>query len=148
MTPRKRHRKERSHLLQVSTRTQSIAAKASTCFCGFTPWRAGSETCSSKVYASLITNGLSQNLILATVFLSLIEPGIYGTDFTLRKYIVSLIKWFSTVQQFLEKIVKCLGPLDQSGKCCWLWKMLHLNGSLIQRTISESLTCVDFRPTG
>lgn len=29
---------------------------------------------------------------------------------------VSLIKWFSTVQQFFEKIVKCLGPLDQSDK--------------------------------
>lgn len=33
---------------------------------------------------------------------------------------VSLIKWFSTVQQFTEKIVKCLGPLDQSDKCCRL----------------------------
>lgn len=30
------------------------------------------------------------------------------------------MKWFSTVQQFFEKIVKCLGPLDQSDKCCQL----------------------------
>lgn len=41
---------------------------------------------------------------------------------------VSLIKWFSTVQQFFEKIVKCLGPLDQSDKCCRLGKILPLNG--------------------
>ena len=34
-----------------------------------------------------------------------------------RRRSVSLIKWFSTVQQFFEKIVKCLGPLDQSDKC-------------------------------
>lgn len=37
-----------------------------------------------------------------------------------RESVVSLMKWFSTVQQFFEKIVKCLGPLDQSDKCCQL----------------------------
>jgi len=28
-------------------------------------------------------------------------------------FLVSLVQWFLTVQQFYLKIVKCLGPLDQ-----------------------------------
>lgn len=47
--------------------------------------------------------------------------GISGSqDVCPEEECVSLIKWFSTVQQFFEKIVKCLGPLDQLNKCCRL----------------------------
>lgn len=48
------------------------------------------------------------------------ESAVWRKDFALKMCVVSLIKWFSTVQQFFEKIVKCLGPLDQSDKCCQL----------------------------
>lgn len=50
------------------------------------------------------------------------DTAVQRTTFTpTKECLVSLIKWFSTVQQFLEKIVKCLGPLDQPDTCCCCW---------------------------
>lgn len=82
-----------------------------------------------------------RKLILAAVFFfRLVESTVWRTDFSLKKREVPLIKWFSTVQQFFEKIVKCLGPLDQSDKCCQVGKMLPLNGSLKKENVSQGLT--------
>lgn len=96
----------------------------------------------------------SWKLILAAVFVCLFSftSGINSLKDGLcpeEVCVVSLIKWFSTVQQFFEKIVKCLGPLDQSDKCCRLGKILPLNGwigwtfYLFKATISQGIAFKD-----
>lgn len=85
---------------------------------------------------------VSLNATLAAVFLCLfvclspVQAAVLedALDFVVEVRWVSLIKWFSTVQQFFEKIVKCLGPLDQSDKY----------SQLGDRTASEQMDFLSF----
>lgn len=57
-----------------------------------------------------------------------------------RRSTVTLIKWFSTVQQFFEKIVKCLGPLEQSDTCRLLFDN-PLSASLWRESSQKAWLC-------